>query len=701
MKDLHQATRDLAGRPLTLETGQLAFQANAAVKARYGDTVVLATATSVAPQEEVDFFPLRVDFEEKLYAGGIIKNSRFVKREGRASDDAIISGRVIDRGIRPLFPKDLQNEVQVVVTVLSVDGQNDPSLLGALAASTALSISDIPWNGPLATVRVGLINDQLTLNPTREQMEASRLDLVLSFTREKVVMIEAEANEVPEAQVTEALKFGWQEGQALIGFIESFAQKIGRAKYDYEKKVLDEALLADVRSLAALALEDLLKGNPEKAEFERGYQAIAESLYQGLEGKYTKSKMLMALDGLQREKIRGMILNEGKRMDRRALDELRPLSAEVGLLPRTHGSALFTRGLTQALTITTLGSASLEQLIERPEGEETKRYIHHYSAAPFSTGEVGSIRGPGRREIGHGALAEKALEPVIPSKEEFPYTIRIVSEILSQNGSSSMASVCGSTLSLMDAGVPIRTPVAGVSMGLVTAGDHYVLLTDIAGVEDFNGDMDFKSAGTRSGVTALQLDVKIPGVNLDVLSESLSRALVARLKILDLIESTIPRYRSDLSKYAPRIISLKIDPRKIGEVVGSGGKNIRSIMEATSTAIDIEDDGTVYVSAAESGSAEKARSIIESLVKEAKVGELYEGRVSRILDFGAFVEILPGKEGLIHISELAPFRVGRVTDVVRIGDRVKVKVIGIDDQGRVNLSRKAVLREETTTRPHG
>ena len=684
---------ELASRILTLETGKLAFQANAAVKARYGDTVVLVTATSARPQEEVDFFPLRVDFEEKLYAGGIIKNSRFIKREGRASDEAITSGRVIDRGIRPLFPKDYYDEVQLVITVLSVDGQNDPALLGAIAASSVLAISDIPWNGPLATVRVGLINDRFVLNPTREEMEASLLDLVLSSTREKVVMIEAEATEVAEEKVAEALRFGAEESSRLIDFIEEFAKEAGKEKSSYDKKIVDEALLESVRAACGTSLYALLKDSPEKSEFERQYQLIAEQLYKTLEGKFTKSKMLMALDFLQREKIREMILTEKKRPDNRAVDELRPISGEVSILPRTHGSALFTRGLTQALTVTTLGATSLEQLIQGPEGEETKRYIHHYSAPPFSTGEVASIRGPGRREIGHGALAEKALLPVVPSKDEFPYTIRVVSEILSQNGSSSMASVCGSTLSLMDAGVPIKAPVAGISMGLVQQKDQYVILTDIAGVEDFNGDMDFKSAGTRKGITALQLDVKVPGVQLKILSEALSKARVTRLKILDLIESVIPKSRDDLSKYAPRIISIKIDPKKIGEVIGSGGKIIRSIMEATSTAIDIEDDGTVYITAAQTELAMKARSIIESLTKEAKVGEIYEGKVNRILDFGAFVEILPGKDGLIHISELAHFRVGRVTDVVKIGDTVKVKVIGIDDQGRINLSRKALLSE--------
>ncbi len=694
MTNVYKKELEFAGKTLSLETGKLALQANAAVKARYGDTVVLATVVANKPQEEVGFFPLRVDFEEKLYAGGIIKNSRFIKREGRASDEAITSCRLIDRGLRPLFPKDYYDEVQVIVTVLSVDGQNDSTLLGAVAASCALSISNVPWNGPLATVRVGLISDSMKLNPTRDEMKASSLDLVISTTREKIVMIEAEASQVPEEVMSVALNFGLKEAQPLLSFIEEFVKEAGKAKYKYEKKIIEEALLADVTKTAGESLYALLIASPEKSEFEQKYKDIADELYKNLEGKYTKAKMLMALDALQKAKIREMISADHKRPDGRKLDELRSITAEVSLLPRTHGSALFTRGLTQALTATTLGAVSLEQLIQGPEGQETKRYIHHYSAAPFSTGEVSALRGPGRREIGHGALAEKALLPVIPSKEEFPYTIRVVSEILSQNGSSSMASVCGSTLSLMDAGVPIKAPVAGISIGLISEGDKFSLLTDIAGVEDFNGDMDFKSAGTREGITALQLDVKIPGVPVNVLSEALIKAFETRLKILDLIESVIPKFRADLSKYAPRIISIKIDPRKIGEVIGGGGKIIRSIMESTSTQIDIEDDGTVYITAAETSLANKAQSIIENLVKEAKVGEIYEGRVRRILDFGAFVEILPGKDGLVHISELAPFRVGRVTDVVKIGDQVKVKVIGIDDQGRINLSRKALLGEE-------
>jgi len=694
MTKVYKKELEFAGKTLSLETGKMALQANAAVKARYGDTVVLATVVANKPQEEVDFFPLRVDFEERLYAGGIIKNSRFIKREGRASDGAIVSCRVIDRGLRPLFPKDYYDEVQVIITVLSVDGQNDSTLLGAIAASSALSISNVPWNGPLATVRIGLINDSMKLNPTHDEMEASSLDLVISTTREKVVMIEASASQVPEEKMSAALNFGLKEAQPLISFIEEFVREAGKAKYEYEKKIIEEALLADVTKAAGESLYALLTLSPEKSEFEQKYKEIAEQLYKSLEGKYTKAKMLMALDALQKAKIREMIFTDHKRPDDRKLDELRSISAEVGVLPRTHGSALFTRGLTQALTTTTLGAVSLEQLIQGPEGQETKRYIHHYTAAPFSTGEVAALRGPGRREIGHGALAEKALLPVIPSKEKFPYTIRVVSEILSQNGSSSMASVCGSTLSLMDAGVPIKAPVAGISIGLIAEGSNFSLLTDIAGVEDFNGDMDFKSAGTRDGITALQLDVKIPGVPVNVLSEALVKAWQTRLKILDLMELIIPKFRADLSKYAPRIISIKIDQRKIGEVIGGGGKVIRSIMESTSTQIDIEDDGTVYITAAETEQANRARSIIESLVKEAKVGEIYEGHVSRILDFGAFVEILPGKEGLVHISELAPFRVGRVTDIVKIGDQVKVKVIGIDDQGRINLSRKALLGEE-------
>lgn len=694
----HILETEFAGRKLTFETGKLSFQANAAVLARYGETVVLAAATCGEVQEEADGLPLRIDFEEKLYAGGVIKNSRFVKREGMPSEDAILSGRLIDRGLRPLFYKDFQNEVQVIVTVLSVDLVNDPAVLGALAASAALSISNIPWKGPLGTVRVGYLNDEFIVNPTREQMEASHLDLVYTGSKEKAVMVEAGAREFPEEKFVQAMEFAQKEIQPLIFFIEKFVSECGQEKMVYESGSLAETLITDVEKFAHGKLLDLLKLNLQKDHYMVKYDELLKLIQVEFEGKYTKTDMAKALHEIEKRAIRKMILADGVRTDGRAVDELRPITIEVGVLPRTHGSALFTRGLSQALSVVTLGSASLEQLIQGPEGEETKRYIHHYSAPPYSTGEVRSLRSAGRREIGHGALAERALLPVIPEDAEFPYTIRVVSEILSQNGSTSMASVCGSTLSLMDAGVPIKAPVSGISMGLVSDESKFVLLTDIAGIEDFNGDMDFKSAGTKMGLTAVQLDAKLEGgIPVVILGEALLKAREVRHHILGLITQAIPAPRLDLSKYAPRIMVTKIDPKKIGEVIGGGGKTIKSIMAATGTAIDIEDDGTVYITGSSDEQSRKAKEIIESLVKEVRVGEIYEGKVVRILDFGAFVQILPSKDGLIHISELAPYRVNRVTDVVRLGDTVRVKVVGVDEQGRINLSKK-VLDSASTPR---
>lgn len=681
-----------AGRPLILETGKLSFQANASVMATYGETVVLASATATEFDEEANGLPLRVDYEEKLYAGGVIKNSRFIKREGAPSEESILAGRAIDRGIRPFFPRDYQNETQVVVTVLSVDLANDPAVLGAVAASAALSISDIPWNGPLGTVRVGFVNDQFVVNPTREQMEASDLDLTFTGSAERAVMVEAGANEMPEEKFIEALKFAQKEIQPLISFVEDFAGKVGKAKQKYTSSKLDEDMVLKISEFAKGKIVDLTRMNLEKEHYKVKYDEVLEELYKEFEGKYAKVKMESALTKIEKEAVRHLVLTESKRVDGRGLTDLRPISIEVGVLPRTHGSALFTRGLSQALSIVTLGSTSLEQLIQGPEGEETKRYMHHYSAPPFSTGEIGAIRGPGRREIGHGALAERALRPVIPGSSEFPYTVRVVSEILSQNGSTSMAATCGSSLSLMDAGVPIKAPVSGISMGLIYNTDaDYRLLTDIAGIEDFYGDMDYKSTGTRQGMTAVQLDAKLEGgIPVDILAEALLKARTVRHHILDLMQEVIPSPRVELSKFAPRISVTRIDPKKIGEVIGSGGKIIKNIMESTATAIDIEDDGTVYISGQSVEQTQRAKEIIENIVKEAKIGEVYEGPVVRILDFGAFVEILPGKDGLVHISELAPHRVNKVTDVVKVGDRVKVKVIGIDEQGRINLSKKVL-----------
>lgn len=693
---------EFAGRKLILETGKLSFQANGSVMATYGETVVLASVTSTEFNEEADGLPLRVDYEEKLYSGGVIKNSRFIKREGAPSESSILSGRAIDRGIRPFFPRDFQNDTQAVVTVLSVDLQNDPAIIGAVAASAALSISDIPWNGPLGTIQVGYINDQFVVNPTREQMEASDLDLIFTGSKEKAVMVEAGANELPEEKFVEAMQFAQKEILPLISFIEDFTSKAGKKKFEYESSKLDDEMVAKISGFAKDGVIELASMNLEKEHYSVKYDEILEEIYKEFEGKYTKSKMDQSLHKIEKEAVRHLVLSDGKRTDGRGLTDLRDISIEIGVLPRTHGSALFTRGLSQALSIVTLGSTSLEQLIQGPEGEETKRYMHHYSAPPFSTGDVAGIRGPGRREIGHGALAERALRPVIPTSEEFPYTVRVVSEILSQNGSTSMAATCGSSLSLMDAGVPIKAPVSGISMGLIYKSDtDYRLLVDIAGIEDFYGDMDYKSAGTRKGITAIQLDAKLEGgIPVSILGEALLKAREVRHHILDLMQAVIPAPRVELSKHAPRISVTKIDPKKIGEVIGSGGKIIKSIMESTSTAIDIEDDGTVYISGSTLEQTQRAREIIENLVKEARVGEVYEGPVTRILDFGAFVEILPGKDGLVHISELASHRVNRVTDVVNIGDRIKVKVVGVDQQGRINLSKKALEPTGSRDEPH-
>ncbi len=657
----------------------------------------MANVTATELKEDYDGLPLRVDFEEKLYAGGIIKNSRFIKRETTPTEEAILSGRAIDRGIRPFFPEDYQYETQVVITVLSVDLSNDPGVLGAVAASAALSLSDIPWQGPLGTIQVGLINEQFLVNPTREQMEASGLDLTYTGSRERAVMVEAGAHEIKEETFIEALHFAQKEIQPLISFIEGFARKVSKAKFEYLPSKIEEEVLSVIQNFAHDKIGGLLRLNLNKEHYGVKYDELLQEIYVKFEGKFTKIKMAQSLRLLEKRALREMIVRDRQRSDGRGLDELRPISLEVGLLPRTHGSALFTRGLSQALSVVTLGSTSLEQLIQGPEGQESKRYIHHYSAAPFSTGEVRPIRSAGRRDIGHGALAERALKPVIPDSEEFPYTIRVVSEILSQNGSTSMAAVCGSSLSLMDAGVPIKAPIAGISMGLIYEAGQAVFLTDIAGIEDFNGDMDFKSAGSHEGLTAVQLDAKLEGgIPVDILATALLAARSVRLRILDLMQAVIPAPRVELSKFAPRILVMRIEPKKIGEVIGSGGKIIKNIMASTGTAIDIEDDGHVYISSKSMEESIRAKEIIESLVKEARVGEIYEGPVTRILDFGAFVEILPGRDGLIHISELAPFRVGKVTDIVRVGDRVKVKVIGLDQQGRINLSKKAL---EPSRRP--
>ncbi|OGD93340.1 polyribonucleotide nucleotidyltransferase [Candidatus Curtissbacteria bacterium RIFCSPHIGHO2_01_FULL_41_44] len=689
---------ELAGKKLVLETGELAGQASGSVLASYGETVVLATAVSQTARPDVDFFPLAVDYEERLYAGGKISTSRFIKREGRPSEEAILTSRLIDRAIRPLFPKDYQAEVQVVITVLSVDQANDPDVVSLIAASCALSISDIPWDGPIAAVRIGRQNGGFILNPTEEEKTFSSLDLVVASTRDEIVMIEAAGQEVEEKSMAQAVKFALEQGEIIVSLIGEFVKEAGRQKQQYEVQKLDpkkeEAIKKFIQDNLIKELE-----LPSKAESENWF---GESL-EKIENEFLKedqsqlsgnqeitTKILSAmLDDAVSEFLRKQILVNKKRIDGRAPEEIRSIKTKVGILPRTHGSGFFERGETQVLSIATLASPALEQLIEGMSKEGTKRYMHHYNFPPFSTGEVRRLGSPGRREIGHGALAERALLPVLPSNDAFPYTIRVVSEVLSSAGSTSMASVCGSTLALMDAGVPIKEPVAGISIGLISDKkdkSKYLLLTDIAYQEDAQGDMDFKVAGTKNGINVIQMDTKLNGITVKIVEEALEKARKARLAILEKILSTIPGSRKTISPHAPTVILVRIDPSKIGEVIGSGGRTINKIISETGVAIDINDEGTVTISGKDAQACQKAAQWVEGIVKEPQPGEVYEGKVKRILPFGAMVEILPGKEGLVHVSRLASYRVDKVEDIVKIGQTVKVRVAEIDDQGRVNLS---------------
>lgn len=681
---------EYAGRKLTLETGHLANQATSSVLARYGDTVVLVTVVVAEPREDIDYFPLTVEYEERLYAGGKIKTSRFVKREGRPSDDAFLNARLIDRAIRPLFASDFKNEVQVIATILSVDQENDPAILSLVAASAALSISGVPWTGPIAAIRIGHHNDNFLLNPGNGELAFSDLDLVVAGTKKDIVMVEAGAKEIPEETMLSAFDFAEENLEPLVSFIGDFSQKAGKEKIAYEPISIDE----DVKqAIEAHATENFPKSMFAQSKEERGVARddFLEELYSVFEGKATKADIAKVFDEIVKKIVREKILQEGVRPDGRTdMKEIREIEVEVGTLPRTHGSAIFRRGETQALTIATLGSTSLEQLIEGMTGEETKRYIHHYNFPPFSVGEVGRRGWPNRREIGHGALAERALLPLIPNEEKFPYTIRLVSEILSSSGSTSMAAVCGSTLSLMDAGVSIKRPAAGIAMGLVKEGEDYKILSDIQALEDYFGDMDFKVAGTEKGITALQLDIKTLGLPKKILGETINQAKDGRMHILNEMLKVIGKPREKLSQYAPRIISLQIDPKRIGEIIGPGGKVIRSIQEETDTVIDIKEDGMVFISGMDDEKSQQAKTKIAGIVREVKAGEIFDGKVTRITDFGAFVEVLPGKEGLCHISELTPGYVKNVRDYVDVGDTLKVKVIEIDNFGRINLSHRAL-----------
>ncbi len=685
----------LGGRTLVIESGKMAKQANGAVLVRYGDTAVLVTATASAePREGIDFFPLTVDYEERLYSVGKIPGG-FIKREGRPSESAILSGRLIDRPIRPLFAEGFRNDVQIVATVLSVDQDNPPDIPAMIGASCALSISDIPFKGPISGVRIGRIDNQFVINPTVKQQEQSELSLVVAGTKDAVLMVEAGANELSEEVMLEAVAYGHDIIREIVSFQETIVGQIGKPKREIALYGVSEEINAAVRDYVTNDLKTAVS-NPDKLAREEQIKKVKTKTAEYFAAIYPDNPKEIAyvVQKVLKEIVRKMITIDKIRPDGRKVDEVRPISCEVGLLARTHGSGLFTRGQTQILTITTLGAIGDEQILDGLGVEESKRYMHHYNFPAFSVGETKPSRGPGRREIGHGALAERALVPVIPSETEFPYTIRLVSEVLESNGSSSMGSVCGSTLSLMDAGVPIKAPVSGVAMGLVKDGDHYTILTDIQGMEDALGDMDFKVAGTEKGITAIQMDIKIAGITKEILTDALEQAKRGRTHIREKMLEVIQEPRSELSPFAPRIITMEIDPDKIRDVIGPGGKTIKKIIEDTGVTIDIEDDGKVFIAAVDVEAGQKAVKIIETLVRDVEVGGVYLGKVTRLMNFGAFVEILPGKEGLVHISQLARERVAKVEDVVKVGDEILVKVTEIDRQGRVNLSRKELLKAE-------
>ena len=691
---------ELAGRKLTLETGKLAGLANGSVLVRYGDTVVLVDVTaSKEPRDGIDFFPLSVDYEEKLYAVGKIPGS-YTKREGKPSDKAILTSRAIDRPLRPLFPKDFRNDVCVVATVLSVEQDNQPEICAMIGASAALSISDIPFGGPTAAVAVGYVNDTIVINPTEEERKNSRLTLTVAGTKEKIAMIEAGADEIPDDIMLEAIKKAHVEIQKICDFISNIKAEIGKPKFEYKSFAVDEEIYNEVESNFKDKMYEAVQA-VDKEVRDENIDKLTDEIVEYYTNKVGEEQIeeimpdiATSIHDLEKKCVREMIYNEHKRPDGRKIDEIRPLSCEVGLLPRVHGSALFTRGQTQVLSVATLGMISEEQTLDGIDTEETKRYMHQYNFPSYSVGEARPSRGPGRREIGHGALAEKALVPVLPSEEEFPYAIRVVSEVLSSNGSTSQASICASTLALMDAGVPIKRPVAGISTGLVTApdgSDNYVMLTDIQGIEDFFGDMDFKVGGTEKGITAIQVDIKIDGLSYEIIKEAFERTRIARKYILEeVMLKQLDKPRATISKYAPKISTMKIKVEKIKDVIGTGGKTINKIIEETGVKIDIEEDGQVFIYSSDEENAKRAAQIIEDIVREIEVGQVYEGKVARIMNFGAFVELPGGKEGLVHISKISKERIKNVEDVLHEGDIVKVKVIEIDDQDRINLSIKDV-----------
>jgi len=698
---VHRVEMQLGGRPLVLETGKLAKQANAAVTVRYGETVVLCTATASKEPKDLDFFPLTVNFEERLYSVGKIPGG-FIKREGRPSESAILASRLTDRPIRPLFPEGFRNEVQIVDIVMSVDQDCSPEISAMIGTSAALSISDIPFNGPIGGVIVGRVDGRFVINPTVEQEERSDIHVVVAGTRDAIMMVEAEANEVPEEVILEAIMFGHEEVKKIVDMIDELVRVAGKPKMEVQLHQVDEEVNRAVREFASARLIEAIRV-PEKQARQDAIDAVNADAIAHFEQVYAETPEKMAdvkevLHDIVKEEVRRLITHEKIRPDGRALNEIRPIECEVGLLPRTHGSGLFTRGQTQALSICTLGALGDEQILDGIDLEESKRFMHHYNFPPFSVGEARPLRAPGRREIGHGALGERALAKVIPPENEFPYTIRLVSEVLESNGSTSQASICASTLALMDAGVPIKAPVAGIAMGLIKDGDRFSILSDIQGMEDHLGDMDFKVAGTAKGVTAIQMDIKIDGINREILSQALDQAREGRMFILGKMLEVIKEPRKQLSPYAPKILIMQINPEKIRDVIGAGGKIINKIIDDTGVKIDIEQDGRVFIYSADEAANEKARQIIEGIVKDVVVGEVYVGTVRRIEKFGAFVEILPNKEGLVHISQLSTERVAKTEDVVKIGDKITVKVTEIDQMGRINLSRKAVLVAQSAKR---
>ena len=686
---------DFAGRPLKIETGKIAQLANGACFVPYGDTVVnVAVTASAKPRDGIDFFPLSVDFEEKLYAVGKIPGS-FLKREGRPSDKAILTSRVIDRPIRPLFPKDMRNDVSVVCTVMSVDPDCSPEIAAMVGTSAALSISDIPWKGPISGVSVGYVDGEYVINPTAEQREKSQMAVTVASTDKLIAMIEAGANEVSDEVMYNGIMAGHEANQKIIEFIKGMQAEIGKAKFEYPSNEPDPEMLAAVMEFATEDVKLALDTDDKTVRDER-LKPIYEKVHEHFDPIYPEceAKIDECMYKTQKNVVRRWLLDEQKRVDGRAMDQMRPLAAEVGLLPRVHGSGMFTRGQTQVITAATLGPVSDQQLLDGIDGEEFKRYMHQYNFPSYSVGETRPSRGPGRREIGHGALAERALLPVIPPVEEFPYAYRLVSEVVSSNGSTSQASICGSTLALMDAGVPIKAPVAGISCGLITEGERWMTMVDIQGLEDFFGDMDFKVAGTHEGITAIQMDLKIDGLTPEIVKEALEKTHKARDYILDeIILKCIPAPRAELSKYAPKMLSITIPVDKIREVIGSGGKVIQKICAECDVKVDVEEDGSVFISGTDIDNCNRALTIVKTIVEDPEVGAIYKGRVTRLMDFGAFVEIAPGKEGLVHISRLDVKRTEKVTDVVNVDDEVLVKVLEIDDKGRLNLSRRDALIE--------